>query len=238
MSSFVGSRPPGRKMVRFNVRLSNIVLMQTIIKVTADIGLLFWAAGDLAIIIISVGSCIKAAFGPLPFIITFLFIESYKILMMALVGVCNVSAFVQFAIITNQRFVKWQTWSLEAWKYQATVTQCVGCWLDAQNINPIQPLLVLELRLWLQFPACIVHFIAMLSASFNPAEAELCSIFIFSSHPPTRPPNRESKIQTKIYLDLKSKVVSLNGLTLELFSTLRPICNGACLLYTSDAADE
>ena len=109
MSSFVGSRPPGRKMVRFNVRLREIVIIQTIIKVTADISLLFWATGDLAIIIISVGSCIRAAFGPLPFIITFLFIESYKILMMALVGVCNVSAFVQFAIITNQRFVKQKT---------------------------------------------------------------------------------------------------------------------------------
>ena len=70
---------------------------------TADINMLIWIAGDLAIFIMSVGACARALLGPLPFFLTFALVESYKILMMALLGACNVSAFVQFAIITNQR---------------------------------------------------------------------------------------------------------------------------------------
>ena len=76
---------------------------------------------------------------------------------------------------------------------------------------------------------CRSHFYFLLpsTASFNPAEAELCSIFIFSSHPPGHPPTQESIIQIKIDLDLKSKVVNLNGQTLKIFLTSTLLFIGA-----------
>ena len=43
---------------------------------------------------------------------------------------------------------------------------------------------------------------------------------------PFNPINDQGNL-TLFYLDFKSKVVSLNGLTLELSLTPRPICNGA-----------
>ena len=52
------------------------------------------------------------------------------------------------------------------------------------------------------------------------------SFVLFTFSPATHPPTRESIIQTKINLDLKSKVFSLNGKTLETSSDINPISHG------------
>ena len=62
-----------------------------------------WFAGDMAILVISLGACARA-FGPLPYTLTFIFTEGYKISMMSLIGAMNFSAFVQVAVIMGQKY--------------------------------------------------------------------------------------------------------------------------------------
>ena len=74
-------------------------------QVTTDINVYAHICGDIAIILIS--SCVEAVgmawIGPHPFSVVFGFMEFYKIFMVLMIGVLNVSAFLQFGIITNLR---------------------------------------------------------------------------------------------------------------------------------------
>ena len=60
--------------------------------------------GDLAIISNCIEAMSRALLGPLPFFIVFGFNQVYKITIFLVIGVLNVSGFLQFALITNQRF--------------------------------------------------------------------------------------------------------------------------------------
>ena len=101
---FVHSRPPGRKMVCFSSLQCECI--NYIFKVTTDINVFAHIFGDLAVICNCIEAMSRAFFGPLPFSVVFGFNQVYKITTFLVIGVLNVSGFLQFAIIANQRFVK------------------------------------------------------------------------------------------------------------------------------------
>ena len=80
-----------------------------------------------------------------------------------------------------------------------------------------------------------MHYISFLGG----APTSKCSFFRSSIHPSVRPSIRPcvptlktvrmSTFQAYYHLDLKSKVVSLNGKTLEIVSDLNPISHGGHL---------
>ena len=73
-------------------------------QVTTDINVFAHISGDIAIISTCAEAAARAWNGPLPFLVVFGFNQIYKIFIFLLVGVLNVSAFLQFSIITNQRY--------------------------------------------------------------------------------------------------------------------------------------
>ena len=114
---FVNSKPPGRKMVSCQsnlylsasvtclacCRTSSLIKCFIFYQVTADISVLFHLAGNSAVLFACIAACARAVFGPLPFWLTFLFIEGYKVLAVAIIGLMNFSAFVQISIVSNHR---------------------------------------------------------------------------------------------------------------------------------------
>ena len=102
ISSFVQSRPPGRKMVlQFNI-FSHRNLFNLHFQVTSDINVAAHFFGDFAIISSCIEMILRALLGPLSFYTIFFFNQVYKFGLRLLQGTLNVSAFLQIAIITNQ----------------------------------------------------------------------------------------------------------------------------------------
>ena len=73
-------------------------------QVTTDINVYAHICGDIAIISTCVEAVVMAWIGPLTFSVVFGFMEFYKVFMVLMIGVLNVSAFLQYGIITNQRY--------------------------------------------------------------------------------------------------------------------------------------
>ena len=76
------------------------------LQVTTDINVFAHLFVDIYVILNCVEAIIRAAFGPLPFLVVFGFDQLYKLFKILPVGVLNVSACIQFSIITNQRYNK------------------------------------------------------------------------------------------------------------------------------------
>ena len=87
----------------FNLTHYFFKFIEYILQVTADINSLAFILGNLSILINCSGVCAKVIFGPLPFTVIFIIVEAYKICMMALIGVFNISAFIQFSIILDHK---------------------------------------------------------------------------------------------------------------------------------------
>ena len=85
------------------------IVIYCIFQVTADINVFAHFFLDSAVISGSATAIMKALVGPLPFYLIFLFNQIYKVFAVLTIGVLNVSAFLQFSIITNQR---WGTYNL------------------------------------------------------------------------------------------------------------------------------
>ena len=71
---------------------------------TADINVFAHIFGDIAIISSCIEATLRALFGPLPFPVVFGFNQFYKVSLRLVQGVLNVSAVLQLAIITNQKY--------------------------------------------------------------------------------------------------------------------------------------
>ena len=99
---FIYSKPPGRRMVCWCSRFcftQSIVLYQ----VTSDVHAIQTVAVQMIVVTVSVGSLARSLLGPLPFWTSFMFTEMLKICLAFGIGLFNVSAFLQMAIITSIR---------------------------------------------------------------------------------------------------------------------------------------
>ena len=89
-------------MVR-NTRVQNINFNPHA-QVTTDINVFAHICCDIVIISNCLEAILRAVIGPLPFLVIFGFNQVYKIFVILGTGVLNVSACLQVAIITNQRY--------------------------------------------------------------------------------------------------------------------------------------
>ena len=79
------------------------VLFTVLYQVTSDIQAIQAVAVQLVVVIVSLGSLARSIAGPLPFWTSFMFTEMLKICLAFGIGLFNVSAFLQMAIITSIR---------------------------------------------------------------------------------------------------------------------------------------
>ena len=79
------------------------VLFPVLYQVTSDIHAIQAVAVQLVVVIVSLGSLARSILGPLPFWTSFMFTEMLKIVLAYGIGLFNVSAFLQMAIINSIR---------------------------------------------------------------------------------------------------------------------------------------
>ena len=96
------------------VVVPGFVSFRILYQVTSDIHAIQTVAVQVIVLTVSVGSLARSLLGPLPFWASFMFTEMLKISTAFAIGLFNVSAFLQMAIITS---IRWRNNSLFVVKY-------------------------------------------------------------------------------------------------------------------------
>ena len=98
VKQFIFSKPPGRRLVSFrSYELAILIVSQ----VTSDIHVILANALTLLFSCFSAGGFLRTLYGPLPFFMISGVVESLKWALGIVVSVCNVSSFMQVALLMD-----------------------------------------------------------------------------------------------------------------------------------------